>query len=231
MFFLTMTGHATVHVFVQTSEGVWLASDSLIVHNGEKVNHCKVVISRSRLIFNTGDFRDSTLLRSEESTLPFADIKATIAAMVPLFSTNHMHSPGQYSPLLADVAGGVVQVHDSVFQEQMFQQNVDLATFQIPVNIMIGIPRGFGDAVNEANVAARKDSVYAARIASHPKEELLKIVADEATRRPSEVGPPFSVLLLHNDGTVSDYSDERFCTIPADAAHVEHADPEHVTSK
>jgi hypothetical protein len=230
-----MTCHATAHVFVQTSEGVWLASDSLWRHtsaDGSKTSWpgCKVVVSRGRLIFNAGQFKDSKLLMMQESTLPFAvDIETTKTSLVSLFADNNPYSPEDRPPSKFSLSGGILQVHNSVFQEQKFGQNVDRGVDTRTIDAtFIGIPHGFGIAVEKARNAALKDPEYAARIAKNPKEELLKILGDEVTIHSDEVGPPFTVLLLHNDGTVSDYSDKRICLMPFDAVHVEKAP---VTSK
>jgi hypothetical protein len=96
----------------------------------------------------------------------------------------------------------------------------------------MGIPHGFPDPiVVQFRDAAVNDPAIAAWNAAHPREELLKILNQEATTRSDLVEPPFTILLLHNDGTVSDYSDQPLCTIPANAVHVEQGDSKHVTSK
>jgi hypothetical protein len=188
-------GQATSHVFVRNSEGVWLASDSLVIHNdGKQVTsskQCKVAISRGQLFFNTGFFKDMKLLRSQESALPFANMAATEASVNELLKTNHM-----------DMSNDPKHTPD-----------------QLVVNA--GILHGFGDAVNRVRDAAGKDPVLATRIAKNPKQELLKVLEEEAIMRNGEVEGPFTVLLLHNDGTVSDYSDQHLCVIPESALHIE----------
>jgi len=174
------------------------------------------------------------LLRSQEAALPFEDAKVTKALILELLKTNHMdltRDPTHTADQLV-VNSGILQVDGHGFTELMFGQTDDLRLQSMPVNeIKMGVPHGFGTTINRVRDEAYKDPALAAWIAGHPKEELLKILNEEASTRPTEVEPPFTVLLLHNDGTVSDYSDQPLCTIPADAVHVEHADPKHITSK
>jgi hypothetical protein len=174
IFFLTATtGHATAHVFVQTSEGVWLGSDSLIIHKGHAVNRCKVVISRGRLIFNAGFFKDSTLLRVEEAALPLKDARATRDAILELLKTNHMDLTGdpKHTPDQAVVNAGILQVDGEVFTELMFGQADDLRTAGRYVkDLKMGVPHGFGDSINRVRDAAYKDPALATWIQSRFEE-------------------------------------------------------------
>ena len=219
--------HGTDHVFVRNNEGVWLVSDSLWSHNDgsqiSRTHKCKVVISRGRLIFNQGHFKDLSLLMSQESALPFADIDTTEKSLWGLMATNHMdkHGDPRYTPDLAVVVTGIVQVEKSVFSAKIIGQPDNLKGAEwIVKKWIMGVPHGLSSASKQSHDVATKNSAVAARIANNPKAELLKIITDESVSDPDEIGGPFTVLLLRNDGTVSDFSDNSLCSIPANAAHL-----------
>jgi len=216
---------ATSHVFVRNADGVWLASDTLVVHSdGIQItmsHSCKVSVSRNQLLFNTGRFSDIKGLMMQEASLPFASMAETLRKVAYLLSTSHMDTRGEenYNPDHVIVSTGILQVENSVFRAKMLNQTDNLKHYINYVNedFQPGIPHGYGDAVHEANIAAKSDVDLTARLLQNPKEELLRILREESTLRPAEVSGPFTVLLLRPDGKVSDYSDEPLCVIPENA--------------
>jgi hypothetical protein len=223
---------------VRNAEGVWLASDTLVIHNdGQRFTSshgCKVVISHGQIFFNMGFFKDVKLLVSQEEKLPFDSIDNTQKAILELLKTNHMdlsrdpkHTPNQMI-----VNTGILQVENSVYRARMVGQTDDLRPMDRYVKeFKMGIPHGYGDAVERVRHAAADDPAVAERIAKNPKQELLKILGEESIMRNDEVQGPFTVLLLHPDGTVSDYSDESFCTIPDSAKHLDRTTESGPTPK
>jgi hypothetical protein len=217
---------ASAVVFARNEEGVWLVSDSLEGHSdGSQTTYshrCKVVISRGRLIFNVGHFKDLLLLRSQEADLPFENIDVTKNAITKLLETNHMDMSGdpKNAPNLLVVNTGIVQVEDSIFQARMIGQ---MDSMQNAIRFIkdwkMGFPHGMGDATQLARDESLLDPEVAARIMENPKTELMKIMMEEVKSRPDEVGGPFTILLLHSDGTISDFSDNSLCRVPPDVVH------------
>jgi hypothetical protein len=237
LFLASISAEATAHVFIQTKEGVWLGSDSLNLHTSEggkqnSSSKCKVVISRGRLIFNAGYFKDVDLLTSQEAALPINKAETTMDSILELLKTNHMDTWGipNYTPGGFIVVAGILQVDHHVFTKLMSAQRDDFKDHQEFFTKM-GVPYGVADSMAQFREAALIDPAIAAWITANPKKELLKILNQEATTRSDLVGKPFTIFLLHNDGTVSDYSDQPLCTIPADAVHVEQGHAKRVTSK
>ncbi len=221
-------GGATEHVFVRNQDGVWLVSDSLTIHidrNGRSTQStgCKVAISRGQLFFNRGAFRDVRLLLSQENALPFSDIITTKASIQKYLTGNHQDVTDPLRlPDSPVVQTGILQVEDGVFRAEIIGQtkSFDKVGRTIP-EMRIGVPHGFGEAVRRINMQAFADSSVASRIAANPEQELLKMIKEEAIMHEDIIKAPFTVLLLRPDGTVSDFSDERLCTIPPGAIHID----------
>jgi hypothetical protein len=217
---LTDVCYATSHVFVRTEEGVWLASDTLQLHNDgrtvQALTRCKVAGSPGQLFFNAGYFRDVNLLRLQEAALPLDVFERTRFSVVNLLSANHMDLsdlPG-YTPAAIVVQAGVIQVKNGRFTAVILDQTGDFRIINHYVQrFKIGVPHGFGNAVKRVNSQADSDPVLASWIAQNPKEELLKLLQEEAAMRPGEVGGPFTILLLRNDGTIEDFSDQPVCNV------------------
>jgi hypothetical protein len=226
LFLFTTGSNETSHVFVRNEEGVWLASDSLIIHSDghqrTKTHTCKVAITKGQLFFNAGFFKDMELLREQESALPFASMEATKNSVWELLKTNHMdlsQDPKHNATQLV-VNTGILQVDSSVFRAALlFQTDSMQNLYKSLLKFTVGIPHGYGNVVDRVNKLAAQDPTVAARIAADPKSELLKILEEEASTRP-EVEGPFTALLLHSDGTVSDFSDKPLCTIPESARYI-----------
>jgi hypothetical protein len=216
---------ATSHVFVLNEDGVWLVSDTLWLHNdGNTVtsfNKCKVVMTKGRLIFNAGGFTDLTALREQENALPIEDIRATEAKAVNLMKPYLQRTMFPNSDLMV-MNVGIIQVQDGVFAARWAGLSQDLSegyddwvkTFRP------GVPHGYGDIVKKVNAETLTDPTVEERIAKNPKGELIKMLEEETKSRPEVVGPPFSVLLLHRDGTISDMSDTPICEVPKDIEYV-----------
>jgi hypothetical protein len=227
LFLFTTGSNATSHVFVRNEEGVWLASDSLQYHNdGQRItaSHvCKVAISKGQLFFNAGFFKNLTLLKEQESALPFASLDVTRDSIGRLLLSNHMDlsQDPRHNPTQLVVNTGTLQVENSVFRAVMTGQTDSMKDYdKFVLKFTIGIPHGYGTVVDRVRDLAAQDPTAAARIAANPKAELLNILEEEAIMRPSEVEGPFTVLLLHNDGTVSDFSDKPLCMIPENAQYI-----------
>jgi hypothetical protein len=125
-----------------------------------------------------GFFKDVKLLVSQEEKLPFDSIDNTQKAILELLKTNHMdlsrdpkHTPNQMI-----VNTGILQVENSVYRARMVGQTDDLRPMDRYVKeFKMGIPHGYGDAVERVRHAAADDPAVAERIAKNPKQELLKI--------------------------------------------------------
>ena len=226
---MTAIANATSHVFVRNEQGVWLASDSLVIHrDGMRVTRskqCKVSITRGRVFFNAGSFKNMKLLLYQESDLTLDSFENTTPTVLELLKNNRsdFRDDPHYSQNRSVVVNtGILQVKNSVFRAEMIGWTDSLAVSRNPIlDFKVGIPHGFGESVDRVRDAAAKDPKLAARIASHPKEELLKILKEESIMHRATVGEPFTVFLLHIDGTVSDFSDQKVCEIPDNAQHSE----------
>jgi hypothetical protein len=224
----TGAASATSHVFIRNEEGVWLGSDSLIGHNdgsGKTVfsSVCKVSVVKNRLIFSAGFFKSIPLIKSQEDALPLESIDATVDKLFQLMATNHMDvtTDPKYNLNMLVVNVGVIQVSNGEFSGKMLGQTDALNGQIISINeFKFGVPHGYGDAISRENHAAITDPALADKIVSNPKAEILRLLQEEAIMRPEAVKGPFTVLLLRNDGTVSDFSDQPMCTIPPEAAYI-----------
>jgi hypothetical protein len=123
------------------------------------------------------------------------------------------------SPTYSDKNAGVIQVTDGVYSAELTSllNNLKIADQDVPLTL--GIPYGFEPEVEKAHAAAVADAVLRKQIAEHSEAQLLKILELEASQPNSNVGPPFTIFLLHKDGTVSDYSQRHICNIPPDALY------------
>ncbi len=215
---LTVSLHATSHVYVLTEDGVWLASDSLLYHNDDSTltrsTTCKVVIRSGRLLFNAGYFQNFAALKRAESALPLESPRRTVERALDIMRINHQDLPLSLAnrPDLAAEDVGVVQVVGGTYRSYQALLATDLSTHAIvTVTLQEGIPHGFGSGVDAAQQRASRDPAYAKRIARSPKTELIRILESEASEPNSMIGGPFTVFLLRPDGSVSDFSDQRIC--------------------
>jgi hypothetical protein len=123
-----MPAMATEHLLVANEQGVWLGSDSLALHNDGKETtqsqHCKVVISRGRLIFNMGYFKDLALLEAQETKLPFASLDVTMNSILDFMKTNQsdVSNAPWYSKNNVYVNSGIVQAQNTIFSAIKFGQ-------------------------------------------------------------------------------------------------------------
>jgi hypothetical protein len=217
---------ATSHIFIRNAEGVWLGSDTLNIHN-DGLGHitsstvCKVSIVRNRLIFNAGFFKNLPRLKSQEDALPLEPLNVTIEKLFKLMEPNHMdiRDDPHYSNDLFVVNVGIVQVSFGQFDGEKLGQtdeprNQDVYTKEFK----IGVPHGYGDVLSRETPLAVSNPRVAQQNAANPKTKILRLLREEAKIN-SGVRAPFTILLLRNDGTVSDFSDKPVCTIPNDAAY------------
>ncbi len=224
--------YATSHAFVMSSDGeVWIVSDTLSVNDEysyylhswieKKSTVCKVTIQRGRIIFNAGSFMNASLLLQQEAALPFGDFMATAHAIDPLLSQHRSLYPGaSSSPTYSDKRAGVIQVQDGVYAAVLTNLLNDGEVIDERISsIMSGVPHGFGTYVMKMTDNAFNSAALRKQIAEHPEDQLLKILELEASAPNSDVGPPFTIFLLHKDGTVSDYSQKHVCEIPTDAIY------------
>ena len=230
--------YATSHAYVLSDKGeVWLVSDTLEVHTERsmlfdglfqtKVTVCKVIVERGRLMFNTGSFSDLSQLESEESTLPLSDFETTEKRIEPLLLKYRMVALDSGEPMGWQSAGWV-QVSRGVYSGGMV--NFQFTRTAKPgilheggdtrpiLHLIPGVPQGFGPLVDTMHHKTYYDHELSKRISEHPRAALLKILQQEAIENPDSIGPPYTIFLLHKDGTVSDYSKTPVCKIPADAA-------------
>jgi len=226
---------ATTHVWVETDEGVWLASDTLIIHtsdDGIKTNRtaCKVVLSPGRMIFNAGGFRNWEELQKDESLLPNDEIDVTTKKLLSIMLGNHkdylLNNPG-INPKGYSEFVWVIQVGKNGFKEARCQETIDQTESECPrISSTIGVPYGIGKVVDFAKARALQDESYRKQILANPKVELIKLLDAEALVQNGKTAPPYSVFLLHPDGTVSDYSDQHVCEIPKEVTvRNEHVSP------
>ena len=219
LLFFSPSLHATSHVYVLTSDGVWLASDTLMFHDDGSVltrsSVCKVVVSSGRLLFNAGYFQDFAALKRSESVLPLEDPEVTVEKVVKIMRGNHQTLPvgiANRADVAAEDAGIVEVVAAGDFRSYKAFLATDLFARRIvPVPLREGIPYGFGTKVDEARARASRDPEYAKRIARSPKAELIRILESEASEPNAMGGPPYTVFLLRPDGSVSDFSDKPVC--------------------
>lgn len=227
LFCLSQMAYATSEAFVRGRGGVWVASDTLLSHadNGHvtKSTICKVIVQRGRIMFNAGEFSDVRRLMTVEAGVPQADFETSsrfIATLLRQYSWLPDGSPTD--PSWGGQSFGVVQVVNGLYSGGMVTLSVDLHHYhKSPVlpPFTAGIPHGFSDAVERERIAAQTDAALRRWISEHPKAELLKMLREE-TQNPLEgVAPPYTVFLLHEDGTVSDYSRVHVCKIPEDALY------------
>lgn len=185
-------------------------------------NVCKVSIVRNRFIFNAGHFKSIPVIKSQEDTLPLESIDVTVDKLLSFMATNHMDMTGDpmNSPLLLVVNAGIIQVSNNEFSAKMIGQTDSLVPQIIYIReFTYGVPHGYGDAIARDREAAAADPSLAKKIAADPKAEILKLLQEESSTQPDAVGGPFTVLLLRNDGTVSDFSDQPMCKIPPEARY------------
>jgi len=220
---------ATSHIWVLTPDGVWLASDSLLEHHdyfrgpSSYSNICKVQISRGRFLVNRGDFRSVSDLARSEQALPFADPLSTINRMIEIMQGNHQGqypqlSGNQHSPIEDAV---VIERFENKFMTGLGTVEPNLSA-DTPVILELKMAELFAlgnQRLDKPAYRSRTNSTYQAELIMNPKLELLRLLALEAIDEPTAIGPPYTVLLLHPDGSVSDYSDTPLCEIPSDAQY------------
>jgi hypothetical protein len=229
LLYLPIPSEATSQIFVMNNDGVWLASDTLNIHNTQdgvqtRSEICKFVMRRGSVIFNAGSFSDIHKLQEEQMKLQISELDSQdmINNVTNLLLKYHADVP-YHDPNASELMTGIVTVKDGAFSAELYFEQEDLAHYdRKPILKFIpGHPHGFGDLVTKTRDAAFYDPALRAKIAANPKKELLQILSDEASEPGSLVGPPYTVLLLHPDGTISDYSDNNVCVVPKDAEYTE----------
>lgn len=219
---------ATYHVFVRTPEGVWLASDSLLLHSDGHVTTkrivCKVVVARNRLIFSAGEFKNLPELMRQEEELPLADEYTTTHALGNILLTAHQDKLRTLSESreIFDVSARVIQVTNGNFEAYAAYQNASLETTDryLPPPFEEGLPHDLQGVKSELTKDDTSPQAQKAFL-SNPKRELLRVMRRVASHNQT-VGQPFTILLLHPDGTVSDVSDadgRGLCSIPKNARY------------
>lgn len=224
--------YATSHIFVMSDKGdVWLVSDTLEVNRDysyylkrdivTKATVCKVSLERGRIVFDAGFFTDAAQMRSAVLALPSRDVDVVAENTKPILKQYSWNPPTvPIDPHLIAHAAGIIQVVNGVFSADLIELATDLQTFNplvVRPPITAGIPHGFGPVVDTERHAAETDSNIRLKISEHPEAELLRMVKEATHLDPDSIGPPFTVLVLHKDGTVSDYSSKPVCTIPENA--------------
>ena len=224
-FSLPYSCSATSHVFVLNEDGVWLVSDTLWLHSDgitvTSFNKCKVVMTKGRIIFNAGGFTDLNALHEQENALPVEDIQVTEAKAMDLMKPYLQRTLLPNSDRMV-MHVGIIQVQDGVFTARWAGLSEDLTKgYDAYVKAFRpGVPHGYGDIVTKVNAETLTDPAVEQRIAKDPKAELIKILEEETKNHPGLVGPPYSVLLLHRDGTISDMSDTLACEVPKEIEYV-----------
>lgn len=216
---------ATYHVFVRTPEGVWLASDTLRFHNdGLKVTKsvfCKAVLSKARIIFNAGKFRNLPGVQNAEAKLPMADSVSTEHALSGLLIDQHQDVVrNAYDRAnLMDVFAWVIQIHGNQFEGYGIGQTQSGTTrdHYVEPPFAQGIPHDLGQGrLTHSDLAPSRRRAFL----RNPRGELLKIMRRVASSDQTVAGP-YTVLLLRNDGTIADVSkpDARgICSVPREAS-------------
>ena len=134
--------------------------------------------------------------------------------------------PGD-DPNIAYWRAGIIAVNDNTFAAEFYRlHNVEGPQHKEPRISPIGVPDGLGVLTEKFQDAAKADAEYRNKIETNPKEELIKILEEEAKAAPQVVGGPYTVFLLHPDGTISDYSEKKYCEIPKDAEYQEKTQPQ-----
>ena len=220
--------YATCHVFIVAKDGsIWIGSDTLEqdLYDGHVVSNltkCKVVIQRGRIIFNAGWFTDTTLLRSAEANLPGTKAMTTAQSLEHLLAQYHWEPAGTaIDPHFFAQHSGVIQVDHGVYSAALCSLSTNHNNgFHQPIYLTIaGIPHGYGDSVDEAKAKAAKDFTFRRWVSEHPKVEILTILKKESILHHDTVGEPYTIFVLHKNGTVSDYSQKHVCEIPPDARY------------
>ena len=168
-----------------------------------------------------------------------APILLSDLADLPLDERDHIYQPGtdllrkHLLPEMADDPQGMIPGNAQLqaFGVQVFASNFKGFKFgvialgkpvePIYVNYNDGIPHGIGrisfQTIKQNLTTGQRD-----KLISSPVEELTRILESESHDPSSSVGAPFTVLLLHLDGTISDESSgpgKGVCKIPTDALY------------
>jgi hypothetical protein len=160
-----------------------------------------------------------------EVMLPLGSLDITVEGILDLMRDNFRVLPPELAnrPDIFPEVGGLIQVMDGTFTSAKVQLASDHVHQSHWVFVLRpGEPHGFGsDEVYEANQRGIKDSQYRLQMQVDPKLELTKILDKEAADGTGKVSGPFTVLLMHTDGSISDYSDRQICSVPEDARHAD----------
>jgi hypothetical protein len=209
------TAKATTQLFVFTDDGIWVASDTLRIHNENgKITPetvCKLVFTPGRIIFNAGGFDDAVAVENVESHLPSEPMNLLEPQLLQILRSHRMTSPN-------DQGVGIVQVINGKPEASMFEFSWRMQEWiERPIlQAKKGLFHGFGGkAFQERAEVSWHNPDQAAAIAREPQVELEKVLQAEVRSRPEEVGRPFSVFLLRNDGTLVDYSTTHVCRVPS----------------
>jgi hypothetical protein len=215
---------ATTHIFVLNKEGIWVGSDSLGYRKGVERAFCKVAASHKRLILNTGSFVDVDKLVRDENELPemsFLAMQDALAALLKksvLLDKDYLVKPVSGDP----VSGGEIILLQFVDGQPRAEAMVISPLgdeWRRWFKLVDGQPHGVGipQLVDSFNLSAKEGSSGAAEVAKNPKVEILRMLQAEADALPGFSGPPYSVLLLKPDGTISDFSEKPVCAVPPKA--------------
>jgi hypothetical protein len=204
-----------------------MVSDTLRKHydNGHvtRSTTCKVIVQRGRIMFNAGAFSDLEDLMTAEATVPHGDVDTTSLAIEPLLHRySWLPDWAPTDPNIGAQSFGIVQVVNGIYSAEMMTLSVDLRHYvrrPILPPFTAGIPHGFGKVLERKRIAAQTDAALRKRISNHPRAELLKMLREEALDPSEQVAAPYTVFLLHTDGTVSDYSRVHVCKISKDALY------------
>ncbi len=219
---------ATSHILMKNKEGVWIASDSLMRHglpsgDSSLINVCKVSFAHNRVIVGAGHFTSYPLFLSQADQLPHTSLDREMRMLGRLLvkyglkieseATAKQLLPGQYE---ADQGAIILEANPNgehgIFDADQITLQRTKFDFQAKwMQLNDGIPHGMGELVEREWAKAATDPKLARNNSENPKKSLLHIIEEEAKRNASEVGGPFSVILMKPNGDLVDYSDDPIC--------------------
>ena len=189
-------------------------------HFGQRYTVCKAYLSPNRIMFSAGHFRELDQMPKDFENLPLADLGSTVDNMLRIMRWN-MQDPAS-PPLQPDhffsaASLGVIQFREGHVEAKLGALGTDYAqvAYRDIDPAKFGVPRGLGtQQVIDRTHEVEANPTLAAQIAEHPKEELLRLLKSEAAEPNTNVGGPFTVLLMDNNGVVTDHSDNLVCLVP-----------------
>lgn len=103
----SVPANATAQVAVLTNEGIWIGSDTLLgtkkcypnaaflCEPATRSTACKLVLTNSRIIFNSGVFNGFSSFQQEEASLPLEDLETTMNKIFPLLAARYGGKPDE----------------------------------------------------------------------------------------------------------------------------------------